>query len=59
VRTRHRCAGHQIFRGDANDLTVMLEFPSREAGDAFSADLELRQHVDEAGVVSEPRRIVG
>lgn len=57
VRTRHRCTGHEIYRGvdDANDLTIMLEFPSREAGDAFLADPELRQHMDEGGVVSEPR----
>jgi len=57
VRTRHGCTGHEIYRGDdeANDLTIMLDFPSREAGEAFMADPELRQHMDEAGVTSEPR----
>jgi len=33
----------------------MLKFPSREAGEAFLADLELRQHMGEGGVVSKPR----
>lgn len=57
VRTRHGCIGHEIFRGDdnANDLTIMLEFPSRSAGESFMADPELRQHMDEGGVTSEPR----
>ena len=57
VRTRHRCSGHEIYRGvdDANDLTIMLEFPSREAGKALLADPELRQHMGEGGVVSKPR----
>jgi hypothetical protein len=57
VRTRHGCTGHEIYRGDddANDLTIMLDFPSREAGEAFIADPELKQRMGEAGVVSEPR----
>jgi len=57
VRTRHGCTGYEIYRGDdeANDLTIMLDFPSRDAGEAFMADPELRQHMDEAGVTSEPR----
>jgi hypothetical protein len=57
VRTRHRCSGHEIYRGDdeANDLTIMLDFPSREAGEAFLADPELRQHMDEGGVTSDLR----
>lgn len=57
VRTRHGCTGHEIYRGDdaGNDLTIMLDFRSREAGEAFMADPELRQHMDEGGVMSEPR----
>ncbi len=57
VRTKHRCTSHEIFRGadDANDVTVMLEFPSREAGDEFLADPALRERMDAAGVVSQPR----
>ena len=57
LRTRHRCTGHEIYRGDdnANDLTIMLDFPSREAGEAFLADPQLKQDMDAAGVTSEPR----
>jgi hypothetical protein len=57
VRTRHGCTGHEIYRGDddANDLTIMLSFPSREAGEAFLTDPELRQRMDEAGVTASPR----
>ena len=33
----------------------MLSFPSREAGEAFLADPELRQRMDEAGVTAPPR----
>jgi len=56
VRRRHGCTGHEIFRGDddANELTIMLEFPSREAGEAFLADPELKERMDEAGVLSKP-----
>jgi len=57
LRTEHGCTGHEIFRSDdnANDLTIMLGFTSREAGEAFLADPELKKRMDEAGVVSEPR----
>jgi len=57
VRTKHGCTGHEIYRSDddANDLTIMLGFPSREAGEAFLADPELKQRMDEAGVLSKPR----
>ena len=57
VRTKHGCSGHEIYRGDddANDLTIMLSFPSREAGEAFLADPELRRRMDEAGVTVPPR----
>jgi quinol monooxygenase YgiN len=57
VRTRHGCTGYEIYRDDdeANDVTVMLDFPSREAGEAFLADPDLHQRMDEAGVLSKPR----
>ena len=61
VRTRHGCTGHEIYRGDddANDVTVMLDFPSREAGEAFLADPELHQRMDEAGVTVRATDHVG
>ncbi len=57
LRTSHGCTGHEIFRGadDANQLTVHLEFPSRESGDAFLADPRLKEKMAEAGVEGEPR----
>ena len=57
VRTKHGFTGHVIYRGDddANDLTIMLGFPSREAGDAFLADPELKERMAEAGVTAPPR----
>ena len=57
LRTRHGCTGHEIFRDadDSNQLTVILEFPSRERGQAFLADPELKERMAEAGVDSEPR----
>jgi quinol monooxygenase YgiN len=57
LRTKHGCTGHEIYRSDddANDLTIMLSFPNREAGDAFLADPELKERMAEAGVLSKPR----
>ena len=57
TRTRHGCTGHEIYRDDddANDLTIMLNFPSREAGEAFLVDPELKERLAEAGVLSKPR----
>jgi quinol monooxygenase YgiN len=57
LRTMHRCTGHEIFRDadDPNQLTVFLEFPSREAGKAFMADPELKRKMEESGVDSEVR----
>ena len=57
LRTSHRCTGHEIFRDadDGNQLTVFLEFPSREAGEAFLADPELKEKMAGSGVDSEPR----
>ena len=57
LRTSHRCSGHEIYRDadDTNQLTVFLEFPSREAGEGFLGDPELKGRMAEAGIDSEPR----
>jgi len=57
LRTSHGCTGHEIYRSDddPNQLTVFLEFPSRESGDAFLADPLLKEKMAEAGVEGEPR----
>jgi hypothetical protein len=56
-RIRHGCSGHVILRNDsdANDLTVHLRFPSREAIDGFLADPQLMANMERAGVEGRPR----
>jgi hypothetical protein len=56
-RVGHGCTGHEIHRGvdDPNQLTIFLDFPSREKGEAFLADPQLKEKMAEAGVDSEPR----
>lgn len=52
LRAKHGCSGHAVYRGDddANELTVQLHFPSREAANAFVADPELAENMKRAGV---------
>jgi len=56
LRAKHGCSGHVAYRDDedANDLTVQLHFPSREAADAFLADPELAANMKRAGVETKP-----
>jgi len=56
LRARHGASGHAVYRDldDANDLTVQLRFPSREAADAFLADPELAANMKRAGVEAQP-----
>jgi hypothetical protein len=57
VRAGHGCTGHEIFRDvdDPNQLTIFLEFPSRERGEGFLADPRLKEKMAESGVDSELR----
>ena len=57
VRASYGCTGHEIFRDvdDPKQLTIFLEFPSREKGEAFLADPRLKEKMAESGVDSEPR----
>lgn len=57
LRVGHGCTGHEIHRGvdDPNQLTIFLDFPSREQGEAFLADPLLKEKMAESGVDSEPR----
>jgi hypothetical protein len=50
------CSGHVVYGDDddANDLTVHLHFPSREAADAFLADPEPAANMRHAGVETQP-----
>jgi hypothetical protein len=57
LRTTYGCTGHEIYRdaGDSNQLTVFLEFPSRERAQEFLDDPRLEEKMSEGGVDSEPR----
>jgi hypothetical protein len=57
LRTSHGCTGHEIYRDaeDTNQLTVFLEFPTREKGQEFLNDPRLKEKMAEAGVESPPR----
>jgi len=57
VRKRHGATGHEVYRGldDPNEVTAVIHFPSREAGEAFAADPSLKEAMEQGGVVSEPR----
>jgi len=57
ARVKYGCKGHTIFR-DAdkpNDLTLFLDYESRERADEFARDPSLREAMERGGVISEPR----
>jgi len=56
-RAKYGCLGHTIYR-DAdkpNDLTLSLNYESRERADEFMRDPSLAEAVQRGGVISEPR----
>jgi heme-degrading monooxygenase HmoA len=57
VRRRHGATGHELYRGiaDANEITVVNHFPSKEQAEAFAADPSLKEAMERGGVISEPR----
>ena len=56
LRAKHGCSGHVVYRSDddANDLTIHLQFPSREAGESLRADPGLAAAMERAGVETQP-----
>jgi quinol monooxygenase YgiN len=56
-REEYGCTGHLVYRGldDPNDVTVILQFLSRERGEAFVRDPSLKKAMERGGVDSEPR----
>ena len=56
LRAKHGCSGHVVYRDDddADDLTVHLHFPSRDAADAFLVDPEFAANMKRAGVETQP-----
>jgi heme-degrading monooxygenase HmoA len=57
VRTRHGATGHELYRGseDANEITIVNHFPSKEQAEAFATDPSLKEAMERGGVTSEPR----
>jgi quinol monooxygenase YgiN len=57
VRRKYGATGHTIYRSldDPNTVIVLNEFSSVERVKAFMADPSLKEAMDRAGVVSEPR----
>ncbi len=57
VREKYGCTGHLVYRGlsDPNDVTIIMQYPSRQDIERFMQDPSLREVRDRGGVDSEPR----
>ena len=56
VRAKYGVTGHTIYR-DAdkpNDITVLVQFESRERAEGLMRDPSLKEAMERGGVVSEP-----
>lgn len=56
TRAESGCKGGRLFHkeGEPNEIVVMFEWDSLENAHEFAASDDLRETMDEAGVVSEP-----
>ena len=61
LRNKHGGRAHRVLQGveDPNEITVVTEWPSREAARAFLSDPELREAMQRAGVSGQPEFWVG
>lgn len=57
VREQYGCTGHLLYRGldDPNELTIIMQYPSRQEAEGFANDPSLREAMERGGVESEPR----
>jgi quinol monooxygenase YgiN len=57
VRASYGCQGHTIYRDadNPNELTLFLQYESRERADEFMRDPSLAAAMERGGVISEPR----
>ncbi len=55
-RKEYGSTGFQVLRSasDPNDLTVIMDWPSVDAAQAFATSDALREKMKNAGVVSQP-----
>jgi hypothetical protein len=56
VCAQYRSRGHTIYcdAGQPNDLTLFLNYESREGGDDLVRDPSLAEAIEGGGVISEP-----
>lgn len=56
VRIEHGSQGYQLFNvsGDPNEIVILLDWDSVENAQAFIEESDLREVMEEAGVVGEP-----
>jgi quinol monooxygenase YgiN len=57
VRAKYGCVSHSVYR-DAdkpNDITLLLDFESRERAEGLLRDPSLAEAMQRGGVISEPR----
>jgi quinol monooxygenase YgiN len=59
VREQYGCRSHRVYRGleEPNEITIVLDFPTRERAEAFYQEPSLREAMERGGVVSEPRAV--
>jgi quinol monooxygenase YgiN len=57
VRAKHGCRGHAVYRDadEPNNVTIVLDYESRERAAEFMRDPSLREAMEKGGVTSEPR----
>ena len=57
VRAKYGCRGHTIYRdaGKPNEVTIVMEYESRERADEFLRDPSLAEAMERGGAISEPR----
>ncbi len=56
IRRKHGCTGHLLYTSetDPRDVTVITQFPSRDAAQAFMDDPSRAEAMARAGVVGQP-----
>jgi len=55
-RKEYGSTGFQVFKSasDPNDLTVIMDYPSVDAAQAFATSDALKEKMKNAGVISQP-----
>jgi quinol monooxygenase YgiN len=56
VRQEHGCTSERVYRDadDANQVAVIMEWPSQAAAEGFMADPSLRDAMERGGVTGPP-----